>query len=144
MSDKAYANALARRRELISEIKEIDRFLALYRRYSGTNQEETEPFPLFNEAGNLLAEVAQNETDSPRKKTRGYPQIIGDAVERILRDSGRPMNRTELSETLEERGIMIPSDDKPRYVGTILWRQGRRFRNIEGRGYWLQQEPLPE
>jgi len=39
---------------------------------------------------------------------------------------------------VEKRGIEIPSTDKQRYLGTILWRHRDRFVNIEGKGYWLR------
>lgn len=51
------------------------------------------------------------------------------------------MNRPELVDELEKRGHDIPSDDKPRYRGTILWRNRRRFRNLPGFVYWLIGEP---
>jgi hypothetical protein len=38
---------------------------------------------------------------------------------------------------------MIPSDDKPRYLGTILWRNSDTFESVDG-GYWLKGVPLPK
>lgn len=35
----------------------------------------------------------------------------------------------------------MESKDKPRYVGTILWRLSEQFVNLEGKGYWLRDQP---
>jgi hypothetical protein len=35
----------------------------------------------------------------------------------------------------------MPGDDKPRYIGTIMWRHKDRFVNLKGHGYWVADEP---
>ena len=52
------------------------------------------------------------------------------------------MQRGELVDAVEKAGMPIISDDKPRYLGTILWRNGDRFVN-RADGYWLKHEPIP-
>jgi hypothetical protein len=64
-------------------------------------------------------------------------------METILKDGGKPLQRGEFVEEIEKRGHMIPSEDKPRYLGTILWRREDLFESIEGRGYWLKDVPVP-
>jgi hypothetical protein len=44
---------------------------------------------------------------------------------------------------MEKRDVTLPSEDKPRYVGTILWRNSDRFRNLPEFGYWLKERPWP-
>ena len=144
MSNDAYRNALARKRALLQEIREIEKFLSLYERFSGTKPEDTELLPPSDFPDAIRTTPTSLSALLSGKKRHGYPQKVANAVERILRDSGRPMNRNELAVELESRGVAIPSDDKGRYIGTILWRQAKRFRNIEGRGYWLQNEELPD
>jgi hypothetical protein len=59
----------------------------------------------------------------------------------VIRAAGRPLTRSDLVKGLEERGLTLDSKDKPRYVGTILWRLRDQFENLEGHGYWLKGEP---
>jgi len=69
------------------------------------------------------------------------PSELAALVERIIRESGRPMTRGEIVEALDRRDVEIPGGDKARYIGTIMWRQKSTFLNIEGAGYWLRSEP---
>jgi len=64
-------------------------------------------------------------------------------IEAILRRAGKPMTRTELTEAVEKEGVEIPSVDKPRYLGTILWREREKFENVGGEGYWLKGVRIP-
>lgn len=144
MTSDAYRNALRRRAELLKEIKEIDGFLEMYRRYSGTKVGETET--LFGQGSIALDQSTSVVPDAvepapTRKKRRGNPDVIASAVERIIRDSGHPMVRSAIAEALEARGIEIPSNDKARYVGTVLWRQSDRFVNLNKEGYWIKGVP---
>ena len=56
----------------------------------------------------------------------------------MIRELGKPVQRGEMVERIEAKGVKIWSDDKPRYIGTVLWRDKDRFVNIEGEGYWLK------
>ena len=53
------------------------------------------------------------------------------------------MTRGELVEALARRDVHIPAQDKPRYIGTLIWRNKSKFVNIEGRGYWLRGQIAP-
>jgi hypothetical protein len=72
-------------------------------------------------------------------------------MERLIRETGRPMTRGEIVSAFERRDVDIPAKDKARYLGTIAWRHKGTFVNIEGRGYWLKDSlyriqaiPTPE
>ena len=143
MTDDAYKNAIKRRNELLSELKEVELFISLYQRFIGTKEGETEPLYQPSIFGDDMAKPDSVEPAPHRKKRRGNPGIIADAAERIIRESGRPMVRGEIAEALEAGGIEIPSGDKARYVGTVLWRQSDRFENLEGEGYWIKGVPRP-
>ena len=54
------------------------------------------------------------------------------------------MMRGELADAIEAGGVKMPSKDKPRYLGTVLWRERERFVNLEGHGYWLVGLDGPE
>lgn len=144
MTDHAYRNAVKRKRELLKEIKEIDNFLDMYHHFSGTKEEETETDIELLPSIRRRARPDFIERSPLRKKRRGNPEVIADAAERIIRESGRPMVRSVLAEALEAGGIEIPSEDKARYVGTVLWRQSERFINLDKEGYWLRDTPNKE
>jgi hypothetical protein len=66
---------------------------------------------------------------------------FADIAEQVLIKHGAPMNRYRLVEAIEREGHPIPSSDKARYVGTILWRHKDRFVNLPDFGYWLKNKP---
>lgn len=72
---------------------------------------------------------------------RGQPSDFANMMARVISDMGRPLNRSELVAALEERDVEIPSGDKERYLGTILWRHRDRFTNFPRVGYWLAGRP---
>jgi len=76
-------------------------------------------------------------------KPPGRPADFVGIMARILGDMRRPMQRGELVAAVEERGVTIPSEDKARYLGTILWRNRDQFVNIPEAGYWLADAPCP-
>lgn len=132
--DQAVENALKRRDELRveltrlqEELSEAERFLALYEQFSRTAVEHGE---------------TPNETRAAhvrRQRRRLTPGEIADIAERLIVDAGTPLTRSQIASRLEERDVRLPGADqvqKARYIGTIMWRKGDRFKNIEGRGYW--------
>jgi len=142
--DESLAKALRKRDELRAALAKVEQFIALHAEIFGTNEEL--------EA--LTAElVARPSRESQEAMFRAALQkirpgisvsaLVG-AAERVLRDAGHPMTRGELVAALETRGVPMSTNDPSRYVGTILWRHQEKFENIEGRGYWLKGEPLPE
>lgn len=147
-------NALKRKKELQRELAEIEQFLALHRKYSGTKSEDVEtdrPSASDDEAlwqhykttaENMAAVRAMKAEVPSTAKVRGAPANFAEIAERIIKDEGHPMTRAELVSAIEARGVPIPSSDKPRYIGTILWRNQDKFENIEGAGYWLRGQPL--
>lgn len=135
--DQTLANALKRRDELLKELQRLQQFIEMYYELSGTNQEEPD---MPKRAGNAF--VISAETGIIR--ARGRPADFARIMETILKDAGKPLHRGQLVEEVEKRGHSIPSDDKPRYLGTILWRNGDMFESVEGRGYWLKGVPLPD
>ncbi len=84
-----------------------------------------------------------DNTKRPGRKRTGKPDNIALVIERVIRDVGQPMQRREIVKALEARDMEIPALDKERYIGTIVWRHKGTFVNVEGRGYWLRDEPVP-
>jgi len=140
--DSALANALKRKEELERELERVNQFIQLYGEFSkeskaddgvGMRQTHTSNANLHGRA----------ETLRHKMKVRGRPDDFADIMEAILRERKRPMPRGILVSEIERRGHVIPSRDKARYLGTILWRQSDRFESVDG-GYWLKGVPVPK
>lgn len=140
--DPAAVNALRRKAQLLKELEEIELFLKLRDKFAkGTNVEQSAtPLDTAVVIQSTLA-VDPMMVHARVAGKRGRPADFADLMENLIREKGHPMNRPELADQLEFRGVDIPSEDKPRYLGTILWRHSDRFRNLTGFGYWLAGEP---
>ncbi|TIU00817.1 MAG: hypothetical protein E5W43_07140 [Mesorhizobium sp.] len=135
--DKAYANALRRKDEIEAELARINSFIAMYKHFSGPEGEQNEPSTQeSSEAGN-------KETAAPRSIRFPKPSEIADMAERLIRGAGHPLTRAQIVERLEKADVELNSEDKPRYVGTILWREKGRFVNIPGEGYTMNDMATP-
>jgi hypothetical protein len=75
--------------------------------------------------------------EGPGIKRRGNSDIVANAIEAVFKDAQRPLERCDLVRELELRGVVLPSNDKGKYIGTILWRHGNRFESTD-EGYWLR------
>lgn len=135
--DRAYANALKRKEEIENELAKINSFLDLYRHFSGPEGEQIEPPPQESRGG------GNKETTNPRASRFPKPPEIADMAERLIRGAGHPLTRAQIVERLETAGVELNSEDKPRYVGTILWREKDRFINIPGEGYTMEDMATP-
>lgn len=130
--DEVVANALRRREELKAELDEIETFMRLHAKFS-TAARTSPVHP------NVVVRSPSNEATSSAtiiELKRASPAEFADLAEMIIRREGRALSRTELVELIEADKFEIPSQDKSRYLGTILWRNRDRFIN-SGRGYAL-------
>lgn len=66
-----------------------------------------------------------------------------DVARRIILGEQKPLKRGDLVARLEARGFTIEGADKNKVFGTNLWRS-KKFRNIDGQGYWPIDVPLPK
>ena len=129
--DRAYANALKKKEELQREMEAVDAFLDMYQRFQGIYEQE--------KASNSPASTEDSFVkDGFGRNVRVLrPPEIADLAERVIREANQPLTRAEIVSRIERGGHVLNSEDKPRYVGTILWRQKERFTNIPGQGYVL-------
>lgn len=121
--------ALARRKELIAELRDLDQFLQTAERF-GPDVSESKAF----EAS--LEKIRGAWREAPR------PSDLVEATIQILRVEGRPLSRGDLFRRLSGAGVQMPGRDAIRNYGTIIWRSGR-FDNVGG-GYWPKGEKRPE
>ena len=130
--DSVYNKALKKKRELEKALEEVNSFLRMYEQLSETKEEQT----VSGFANSEPVDKKSNQEGNRRRQLK--PAEIADIAERVIRENGRPMQRGELVAALEARDVDLPSQDKPRYVGTILWREADRFVNLTGRGYVMK------
>lgn len=129
--DRAYSNALKMKEKLEAELARVNSFLKMYRDFSATEMEKNEP----GTSDSLVGSDEDSVNHSHGNRLR--PPEIADLAEEVIRNAGRPLTRAEIVDRIEKAGYELHSEDKPRYVGTILWRQKERFTNIAGQGYVL-------
>jgi hypothetical protein len=139
----ALQNALKRRKELERELAEINRFIHLHDLLSRPRQPTPlrDATPVIRESTGVSAGVG---FAAGVGKSRGRPAEFAEVMALIIGETGRPMSRTELVDAVEKRGIEVPSEDKARYLGTILWRNRERFVNVPGSGYILEDMMHPD
>lgn len=134
--ETALDNALKRKKELEDELARVNQFIQMYDQFSGMNLENPATPSLLDSAGRIVRATQ-------KLKQRGRPADFARLIRAILSQSGHPMARGELISILEGGGHSIPSADKQRYIGTVLWRNRNDFINIKDKGYWLRNLPCP-
>jgi hypothetical protein len=115
-----------RRSALIAELKEIDAFVAMYRRLEVAWDAQ----PRERKA----ATVTRKPRAHSGRRQGSSSKVIIAAIRKAIQERGEPMNRTELVKALEERGVAVGGVDKPRNIGTIVWRS-KAFDGTDT-GYW--------
>ncbi|EFL90224.1 hypothetical protein [Ahrensia sp. R2A130] len=113
-------------------IARAERFIKAYEEFSGASVDRD---TLIAEGDAVSTPRYSQEHSGNQMRRRNNPKRVADVAARVIRGFGGPVQRGDLVEAIEATGLEIFSDDKPRYVGTILWRNKERFVNIEGRGY---------
>lgn len=141
--DPVIEKALKKLRELEREVHRLNQFISTYEVLTGTKvpRDELLAIPTLSEQSENTSGTQDATPPAPRK--RNNPTRIAEMVERIILELNRPLARGEIVKELESRDVKLESDDKAKYVGTILWRHRAKFRNIEGVGYWVEGKPLP-
>ena len=143
--------AATARDKLAYHRKQVSELEAFLRVYDALSQSASETLSVGD---TLSADIVRGNTTllktvdkSPARRRRGRskmrPDDVSDLRARVIREVGRPLTRGEIVTAFDRRDVEIPYEDKGRYIGTIAWRNKGRFVNIEGRGYWLRDEPLP-
>jgi hypothetical protein len=124
------------------EMAEIEQFIRMYEALSagkvggevGVNVGD-----LDEKLSPTIRAVDNGDNFSGRRDRMGSkPGELARLMERLIRETGRPMTRGEIVAAFERRDVEIPGKDKARYLGTIAWRHKGTFVNIEGRGYFLR------
>lgn len=89
------------------------------------------------------------ETARPGKTERNYEPrpdsragMITQAAADALQAAGRPLNRQQIIQAMEQASIKVDAADLPQLVSKVLWKS-ELFTNHRGVGYWFSGQPLP-
>jgi hypothetical protein len=132
--DDALTKAKQKREKLLADIALVDQYINLHEQLFGGGVSGT------NHNAPIQAMVL--DKDAVTIKRRNNPAKIAEVARNVIVAAGHPVQRGDLVRRIEESGLTIHSDDKGKYIGTVMWRNDDIFVNIEGHGYWVKSEPL--
>lgn len=124
------ANLLKRRDELRRESEALEKLIETYRQLSLLEREEP---------------VDQLDLWKGSRSSRARSAYVAEMMakaSRLILTEGRPLTRSELLQRLEKEGYVVDGKDKPKVLGTNLWRSGQ-FRHLGKQGYWPKGTPVP-
>jgi len=135
LGNNAYYNALKRKEFLKKELERVEHFIRQCESYA-------------NDPNTLLVTGTESEHMAidiriAHGVTRNAHVIRNMCKEAIL-EAERPLQRTQLIEAIERKGIFLNVSDKPNYLGTIMWRAKDEFVNLKDFGYWPRDIPYSE
>ena len=138
-----FQRAQQRRAELQAEIERVDSFIAMYKtldRDADNEPDDTDEIRVAKRSDLPTFTPAMSGLPMPDTRTKGSrgprgssPEEITAAAIKAVNEANRPMTRYELVDAVESQGLRVGGTDKPRNMGTILWRSGA-FDN-DGEGY---------
>jgi hypothetical protein len=103
--------------------------------------------PLQSEAWVPVEWSATDGATTPGRATRRRERKgsiafqVREGARAILREAGRPLNRAQLLELLEAKGIRVEAKQPAKQIGKIMW-QSEEFQHL-AEGYWFRDEPPP-
>ena len=118
-----------RLKALIDERRELEQFIATYRKIAATVS--------ASQAGQV--EIEERAIEEPKASTT--EEIVMAAMQAI-QDHGRPMRLRMLHDVLIARGIVIGGRIPRNNLGAKL-SADPRLRTIKEHGWWFADEPLP-
>lgn len=148
--------AVNRMAQLRAELAELETFVRVYYRLfpeeklaaklANGSLRLSSPYPVDNPVDkpveNVDSDKVRSVIPSGRKRRRKTTDPLVDFMELTIRSIQRPLPRSEIVAMIDLDGrFNLPEADKPRYVGTLLWRNNDRFRNLPGHGYWVRDTP---
>jgi len=155
--DSILEAAEKKRDEIREELQKITDFIVTYRRLAQqvqadeanttrTHRDSAEPVDgAASQEARALEKADGAQAKRARVNDNPKPKEVVEAAVKLIREIGRPMTRREIREQLAERGMVVNGADPVKALGTMLWRSGsERLTQIEGRGYWPSDLPLPE
>lgn len=150
--DSVFEAATKRLDELKQEVRKLEEFVGTYRmlalefRIDALNSTGTTSGPTHADATEHNSEwkVANGGARRTRVTDNPPPAVVVASAANLIREAGRPLSRREIHNALAGRGVVVRGSDPVKALGTMLWRSGKGvLTQIEGRGYWVADEPVP-
>jgi hypothetical protein len=152
--DSILRNALNMRQKLKTELLDIENFIRVYQHLrtiespqQSLELESSEPEQAL-ESANFVQPVSDSDEsrvhvpESAAMARRGYTkEMLKPHVRKLLLDAGTPLTRTQLLRALDARDIPVGGSNRPKNMGTIMWRLSDHFVNLDGFGYWPKDTP---
>lgn len=132
--DDAIRKALKKKKELLIEVDRLEKFIVTYEELTGEKIPRDEMIARASLGDNPIQNEEQTQKEAPKKRRNNIKKLL-DVSERLIREAGRPLTRTELAEGMERLNVVVHATDKPKYLGTLLWRNTDRFVSSDGDGY---------
>ena len=146
MPDEILERALKRERELKVELEEIQTFIRVYGRFRVDG---------FVQPCDITTTITRNDRDtdlesmppsailnleapkhSRRTRSTSSKNAVIEAAKRILQNRTNPVKNSEITRMILSEGVNIKSDNKERYVSTLL-SHCKDFRTAGRRVGWL-------
>lgn len=124
------ANLLKRRDELRRESEALEKLIDTYRQLALLEREDP------------VDQLELWRANPSRRARSAYVAEMMSGARRLILAAGRPLTRSELLRGLESEGYVIDGKDKPKVLGTNLWRS-EQFRHLGSLGYWPKNIPVP-
>lgn len=134
MSDKAIANALARREEISSKINQLQDEISELRKEAGRVDQFIADWKSF--AGEDSGAEVAPEKNLVRNVIRNFAAAIIDGA-------GRPVPRKELYDEMRRRKAKINAQNPLMALSTTMWHLQEVFVRIPKYGYWFRDRPYP-
>lgn len=131
--DDAIRKALKKVRELRLEVDRLEQFIRTYEELSGSSIPRDEMTSSVNNEDNPQHSLNNLEQAKPGKRRNNIKRLL-DISERLIKEAGRPLTRTEIADGMERLNVTVHAANAAKYLGTLLWRNDVRFVSV-GDGY---------
>lgn len=134
--DNAIRKALKKQKELMLEVDRLERFISTYEELTGEKIPRDEMIAPVNDGDKATQKTEQMQKEAPKQRRNNIKKLL-DVAERLIREANRPLTRTEIANGMEGLNVVVHATDKPKYLGTLLWRNPDRFVSVDD-GYLTQ------
>jgi hypothetical protein len=124
------------RQKLFEEYERAEAFIDTWYEMAGI------PNPKHAERKESKPAPAVSERAEARQQNPNRRDVTLKAVE-YIRETGRPLSRTEIWERLQADNINIYGKNPEMVLSTMLWRTKDLIRRLRGGGYWPVGDPPP-
>lgn len=154
MSDRALANAEAKRNQLVDrkrqllveltdideQVGQIDRFIKAWHAFA-----EDEPQKAVENLSDSGANKTATSEPVNRKATgNSRKEDVAATARRVILERGAPITRDDLYDLLTAEGLVIQGKDPQMVLSTMLWRMRDQIARVKGGGYWPADIPNEE